>query len=159
MRNVKGTYESFCPDQALRGSIQSAAREAFERYGYRGKDPAVQHRMDASGIGGEGAAAELLLLAALLRDREREPAGHPPVLAAVIAVGEGDGADALRTAALLRAEGIRVRLDSSDADVRFAVLIGETERRLGQVRLKDMADRSERVVDIEEAIYILEKYS
>ncbi|MBB6634117.1 hypothetical protein [Cohnella thailandensis] len=159
MRNVKGTYDSFGPDQALRSSIQSVAREAFERYGYRGNDSAVQHRTDAAGIGGEGSAAELLLLAALLRDRGREPAGRPPVLAAVIAVGDGDGADALRTAALLRAEGIPVRLGPGDADVRFAVLIGETERRLGQVRLKDMADRSERVVDIEEAIYILEKYS
>ncbi|RUS48844.1 histidine--tRNA ligase [Cohnella sp. AR92] len=106
-----------------------------------------------------------------LREREsalqRQPAAP---LAAVIPIGVSATADALRTAALLRAEGIRASLDTSGrklkrslgsasaAGARFAILIGEEEREQGKVLLKDMANQTERLADVEEAIYIVSKY-
>ncbi|THF74136.1 hypothetical protein [Cohnella fermenti] len=123
-------------EQGLRGSIQAIMR-------------------------GEEATPELLLLDALLRAGKESPAPatRQAALATVIAASDDDGADALLAAGLLRAEGIRVSLGADQDGVRFAVLIGGEERRLGQVCLTDLTDNSRRAVGIEEAIYILEKYS
>lgn len=104
---------------------------------------------------------------AILRDR---PAAMPPAAPPVPVIAIGDAvAETLRTAALLRAEGIRATVETggrklkkalaaaSESGARFAILIGETEKELGQVVLKDMADRTERTVDVEEAIHVLAK--
>lgn len=104
---------------------------------------------------------------AILRDR---PAAMPPAVPPVPVIAIGDAvAETLRTAALLRAEGIRATVETggrklkkalaaaSESGARFAILIGETEKELGQVVLKDMADRTERTLDVEEAIHVLTK--
>ncbi|WP_054026123.1 histidine--tRNA ligase [Bacillus sp. FJAT-28004] len=80
-------------------------------------------------------------------------------------------AELLQTAADLRASGIRVKLDSSgrklknilasvaSSGIRYALLVGESEWKAGLVRLKDMEERVEREMSIDEAIYILENVS
>ncbi|OMF19299.1 histidine--tRNA ligase [Paenibacillus sp. FSL H8-0548] len=73
----------------------------------------------------------------------------------------------LQTAAELRAAGLRVRLDTSgrklknilasvsDSGIRYALLLGESEWKEGLVRLKDMEERTEQNLCIDEVIYRL----
>jgi histidyl-tRNA synthetase len=80
-------------------------------------------------------------------------------------------AEMLQAAAELRASGIRVKLDTSGrklknilasvagSGIRYALLLGETEWKTGMVRLKDMDERTEREVSLDEAIYVLENRS
>ncbi|KRE47954.1 histidine--tRNA ligase [Paenibacillus sp. Soil522] len=101
---------------------------------------------------------------ALLENRTAEAAAASVVL---IPVGVS-AADMLQTAAELRASGIRVKLDTSGrklknilasaagSGIRYALLLGETEWKAGRVRLKDMEERIEREVSVDEAIYVIE---
>ena len=73
----------------------------------------------------------------------------------------------LTAASRLRECGIRTRTDTSGRKasqiageysakgIRYALLIGESEAALGQVRLKDMAEQTEFVVPIEEAVSLI----
>ncbi|MDQ8734935.1 His/Gly/Thr/Pro-type tRNA ligase C-terminal domain-containing protein [Paenibacillus sp. LHD-38] len=75
----------------------------------------------------------------------------------------------LQTADELRANGVRVKLDTSGrklenilaslsgSGIRYALLVGETEWKAGRVRLKDMEERLEREVSVDEAIFVIEK--
>ncbi|GMK41135.1 histidine--tRNA ligase 1 [Paenibacillus sp. CCS19] len=99
--------------------------------------------------------------------RERlAPVETPPVI--VVPIG-GMSAEALRTANAIRACGIRTRLSptgrkvgkalasAASAGCRFAVLIGEDEAQSDMVQLKDMIDRTEERLPVEEAIYRIER--
>lgn len=100
---------------------------------------------------------------ALLENRATEAAA---AAVALIPVGVS-AAEMLQTAAELRASGIRVKLDTSgrklknilasaaSSGIRYALLLGETEWQAGRVRLKDMEERTEREVSVDEAIYLL----
>lgn len=98
---------------------------------------------------------------ALLEERAYEVVPAPVVL---IPVGVS-AVELLQTAAELRAAGLRVRLDTSgrklknilaslaSSGIRYAVLVGETEWKAGMVRLKDMEERVERNVSMDELLY------
>ncbi|MNI60964.1 Histidine--tRNA ligase [compost metagenome] len=70
-------------------------------------------------------------------------------------------------AAELRRAGIRISVDTgvrklkktlataSAKGIRYCLLIGESEAALGKLRLKDMAEQSEQLVTIEEAVTLL----
>ncbi|MEV5029078.1 histidine--tRNA ligase [Paenibacillus sp. LPE1-1-1.1] len=102
---------------------------------------------------------------ALLGERSAEAAAAPVVL---IPIGV-TAAELLQTAAELRASGIRVKLDTSgrklknilasvsSSGARYALLAGETEWKSGKLRLKDLEERTEREVGVDEAIYWIEK--
>ncbi len=102
-------------------------------------------------------------IAALLETR---PAVIHAASVAVVSIGDSAG-EALQAAAELRRCGIRAALDTSgrklaktlaaasDKGVPFVLLVGEDERQRGNVRLKDMRDRSETEMPLEEAIHIL----
>lgn len=110
-----------------------------------------------------GLSFGLEAIAALLESR---PVAAPAASVAVVAVGDTAG-DALRAAAELRRGGIRAALDTSgrklaktlaaasDKGIPFVLLVGEDERRRGTVRLKDMRDRSETGLTMEEALHVL----
>lgn len=104
---------------------------------------------------------------ALLGDRPVQPAA-----ASVIVVPIGDTKpQALMTAGQLRAEGIRVSVETgsrklkkvlaaaSAKGIRYVILIGEDEVSQGLVRLKDMHEQSEVAVCAQEAIYLITKQS
>lgn len=105
-------------------------------------------------------------IAELLKDRELAVA-RPA--AAVIPIGQDTMPLAIQAAALLRASGIRTSMELSgrklkkalaaaDArSIRFAVLIGSEEAAQGLVRLKDMADRTETAIPLDQAIMIIGK--
>ncbi|XEC94175.1 histidine--tRNA ligase [Paenibacillus tarimensis] len=77
--------------------------------------------------------------------------------------------DVLNIAAELRACGIRTGMDTSGRKlkrslaaasiqgIRFVLLAGEDEVRLGKVRLKDMEEMTESVLTVQEAIYRIER--
>ncbi|WP_317618432.1 histidine--tRNA ligase [Paenibacillus sp. PL91] len=104
---------------------------------------------------------------ALLQNRTTEA---PSASVMLIPVGV-TAAEMLQTAAELRASGIRVKLDTSGrklknilasvagSGIRYALLLGETEWKAGLVRLKDMDERTERELSLDEAIYVLENIS
>ncbi|MNT87526.1 histidyl-tRNA synthetase [compost metagenome] len=81
----------------------------------------------------------------------------------VIPIGD-TVAEVLKSAALLRANGIRTSMDTSgrklkkslaaasSRGIRYVMLIGENEASLGQVRLKDMTGMTETVLTLDEAI-------
>ncbi|NIK78222.1 histidyl-tRNA synthetase [Paenibacillus castaneae] len=76
--------------------------------------------------------------------------------------------EVLQTAALLRENGLRAKLDTSgrklknilatvsSSGIRYVLLLGESEWKAGMVRLKDMEERTEREVTLDEAIYLME---
>ncbi|AIQ66144.1 histidyl-tRNA synthetase [Paenibacillus stellifer] len=84
----------------------------------------------------------------------------------VIPIGD-TVAEVLKSAALLRANGIRTSMDTSgrklkkslaaasSRGIRYVMLIGENEASLGQVRLKDMTGMTETVLTLDEAITII----
>jgi ATP phosphoribosyltransferase regulatory subunit len=84
--------------------------------------------------------------------------------ALVIPVGEESMAYALRVARSLRESGAQVELDVSGHGVgsglkqatrrriRLALIVGEDEQRTGNVTLRDLETREERVASLEEAI-------
>ncbi|MDF2670156.1 MAG: histidyl-tRNA synthetase [Paenibacillus sp.] len=86
----------------------------------------------------------------------------------VISIGETI-AEVLAISAKLRAEGFRTRTETSgrklkkslaaaaSKEIRFILLVGEDESKLGKVRLKDMSMNTESVVTVQEAIHILSK--
>ncbi|BFH66876.1 MAG: histidine--tRNA ligase [Paenibacillus dendritiformis] len=98
----------------------------------------------------------------------RRPAERTRASAVVIPIGD-TLAQALRTAAALRANGIRTSLDTSGRKlrkslasaasqrIRFVLLIGESEAAIGAIRLKDMAEQTEAVITVEEAIWQIER--
>ncbi len=104
----------------------------------------------------------------LLRNRTASmPAANntsPPVV--IIPIGHTIPS-VLTAAFKLRESGIRTRTDTSGRKlrkslasisakgIRYALLIGESEAALGQVRLKDMAEQAEFVVPIEEAVSLI----
>nr|WP_114380618.1 histidine--tRNA ligase [Paenibacillus prosopidis] len=75
--------------------------------------------------------------------------------------------EVLQTAAALRANGVRARLDTSgrklknilasvsSSGIRYVLLLGESEWKAGKVRLKDMEERTEIEVSMDEAIYLI----
>ena len=77
--------------------------------------------------------------------------------------------DALKAAAALRNRGIRTRVEvtgrklrkslasASSKGIRFVVLIGETEAAAEKLRVKDMAEMTESLVGIEEAIELIQR--
>lgn len=102
---------------------------------------------------------------ALLEERKAETASAS---ASIVLIPIGvTAAELLQTAAELRAGGIRVKMDTSgrklknilasvaNSGIRYALLVGDTEWRVGLVRLKDMEERLEREMSIDEVIYIL----
>ncbi|REE67582.1 histidyl-tRNA synthetase [Paenibacillus taihuensis] len=76
--------------------------------------------------------------------------------------------EALKVAAELRNAGIRTRVDTtkrklkkslasaSAKGIAYVILIGESEAQAGKLRLKDMNEMSETVVEVEEALYLLQ---
>lgn len=100
--------------------------------------------------------------------REEEARVDAPA-AIVLPVGEEAVSAAAQAAVELRQNGICTRVDYSgrklgkalaavsSSGIRYAVLIGPEEIALQQVRLKDLADRTEVTVPLDEAIYIIEK--
>lgn len=119
-------------------------------------------REDAE-YGAAGLSLGMESIMALLENRAAETAKASVVL---IPVGL-TAAELLQSAAELRAGGIRVKLDTSgrklknilasvaNSGVRYALLLGETEWNSGLVRLKDMDERIERVMSMDEAIYVI----
>ena len=113
--------------------------------------------------GAAGLSLGMESIMTLLENRAAETAKASVVL---IPVGV-TAAELLQTAAELRASGIRVKLDTSgrklknilasvaNSGVRYALLLEETEWKAGLVRLKDMDERIEREISIDEAIYVL----
>lgn len=101
----------------------------------------------------------------LLKNR---PAEAPGALACVIPIGD-TVAEVLHAAALLRKDSIRTRIDTSGRKlkkslaaasaqgIRYVILIGENEAALGNVLLKDMDDKTELVLTIQESINIIYK--
>jgi histidyl-tRNA synthetase len=98
---------------------------------------------------------------ALLENRYIETAA-----ASVVVVPLGvTASEVLQTASALRANGIRTKLDTSgrkltnklasvsSSGIRYVLLLGESEWKAGKVRLKDMVERTELEVSIDEAIY------
>ena len=118
---------------------------------------------DDAEYGAAGLSFGMESIMALLENRAAEAEGAAVVL---IPVGVS-AAEMLQTAAELRASGIRVKLDTSgrklknilasvaSSGIRYALLLGETEWQAGRVRLKDMEERIEREVSVDEAIYLL----
>nr|WP_238535362.1 His/Gly/Thr/Pro-type tRNA ligase C-terminal domain-containing protein [Paenibacillus dendritiformis] len=98
----------------------------------------------------------------------RRPAERTRASAVVISIGD-TLPEVLRTAAALRASGIRTSLDISGRKlkralasaasqrIRFVLLIGESEAAIGAIRLKDMAEQTETVVTVEEAMWHIER--
>ncbi|HTG68949.1 MAG TPA: histidine--tRNA ligase [Candidatus Udaeobacter sp.] len=118
---------------------------------------------DDAEYGAAGLSFGMESIMALLENRAAEAAAASVVL---IPIGVS-AAEMLQTAAELRASGIRVKLDTSgrklknilasvaSSGIRYALLLGETEWQAGRVRLKDMEERIEREVSVDEAIYLL----
>lgn len=100
---------------------------------------------------------------ALLENRTIQRAGASVV---IIPVGV-TAVEVLQTAALFRENGLRVKLDMSGrklknslatisaSGIRYVLLLGENEWKAGKVRLKDMDERTEHEVTLDEAVYIL----
>jgi len=99
---------------------------------------------------------------ALLRNR---PMAGDSAVAAVMVIPIGDTmASALIAAAGLRAANLRTLLDSgkrklkkslaaaSSKGIRYVIMIGEDETRMGKVRIKDMREKTEYILTLEEAI-------
>lgn len=96
----------------------------------------------------------------LIKER---PQPLPQPLAVVMPIGE-TAAAALKTAAAFRSSGIRTAVESNKRKlkkslaavaakgIRYAILIGEDEAKAGKVRIKDMEERTELVVSVQEAI-------
>jgi histidyl-tRNA synthetase len=101
----------------------------------------------------------------MLRDRQI-PALIPQVV--VISIGDTIG-EAVMAASVLRSNGIKTGMEPAGRKlkkalaslesraIRYALLIGEEEVQTGKVRLKDMKEREEYVVPLDEALYLLEK--
>lgn len=99
----------------------------------------------------------------LLENRSIQRAGASVV---IIPVGVS-AVEVLQTAALFRENGLRVKLDMSGrklknslatisaSGIRYVLLLGENEWTAGKVRLKDMDERTEIEVTLDEAVYIL----
>ncbi|WP_237690893.1 His/Gly/Thr/Pro-type tRNA ligase C-terminal domain-containing protein [Paenibacillus caui] len=97
---------------------------------------------------------------------KNRPVQIPGASVVVIPIGESVS-EVLRTAAMLRASGIRTSIDTSrrklkkslaaasSKGIRYVILIGENEERIGKIRLKDMIQKTELVLTIQEAISIL----
>lgn len=89
--------------------------------------------------------------------------------AVVLPVDSGALPAAARAASLLRQNGICTRVDYSGrklakalssiakTGIRYAVLIGPEEIAAEQVRLKDLSDRSEILMPLDKAVYLIEK--
>ena len=103
----------------------------------------------------------------LLRNRaDSKPADTTSLPVVIIPIGDTIPA-VLTAASKLRECGIRTRTDTSGRrlrkslasiaakGIRYALLIGESEAALGQVRLKDMAEKAEFAVSIEEAVSLI----
>lgn len=100
---------------------------------------------------------------ALLENRCIETAAASVV---IVPVGV-TASEMLQTAAALRANGVRAKLDTSgrklknilasvsSCGIRYVMLLGEREWKAGKVRLKDMEEKTEIEVSIDEAIYLL----
>lgn len=98
---------------------------------------------------------------AMLAERETQ-IPQPDVL--MIPIGEDMIAPVLAAAALLRAGGIRTAVEpvgrklkkslaaASVRGIRWVILIGENEAATGQVQLKDMTEKSERLLTPTEAL-------
>ncbi|MFF2479965.1 histidine--tRNA ligase [Paenibacillus sp. NPDC058071] len=103
--------------------------------------------------------------------RERGWAENARPLAAVVPASSGVEAECLAAASAFRAAGIRTRQLTSGrklkrslamlsaSGIRFAILIGTDEARAGKVTLKDMIGMTEETVEVEEAIYRIERWS
>ncbi|MFD0715669.1 histidine--tRNA ligase [Paenibacillus sp. GCM10027626] len=97
---------------------------------------------------------------------ENRPVQTPGALVVVIPIGQ-TVTEVLNTAAMLRASGIRTSIDTSkrklkkslatasSKGIRYVILIGEDEKSVGKVRLKDMIETTEVELTIQEAIGII----
>jgi histidyl-tRNA synthetase len=97
---------------------------------------------------------------------ENRPVQIPGALVVVIPIGE-TVTEVLKSAAILRASGIRTSIETSkrklkkslatasSKGIRYVMLIGESEVSLGKVRLKDMIEMTETVLTIQDAISII----
>jgi histidyl-tRNA synthetase len=104
-------------------------------------------------------------VAELLKSRQQPV---DPAAAVVIPIGN-TVAEGVQAASELRQNGIRTRMEyngrklkkalasAAAGGIRYAVLIGEDEVRLGQVKLKDLTERTEEAMPLEQAIMIIEK--
>ncbi|KRE92196.1 histidine--tRNA ligase [Paenibacillus sp. Soil766] len=97
---------------------------------------------------------------------ESRPAQISSALVVVIPIGE-TVTEVLKTAAKLRASGFRTKTDTSGRKlrkslatassngIRYVILIGENEEKLGKLRLKDMDEQKELVLSIQEVIDLI----
>ncbi|MBP1963365.1 histidine--tRNA ligase [Paenibacillus aceris] len=91
------------------------------------------------------------------------PIQLPQPLVVVISIGE-TSADVLKAAAILRSNGIRTSIETSKRKLKkslataasngipYVILIGEDEAKDGLLRLKDMKEKNEKVVTVQEAV-------
>nr|WP_130616499.1 histidine--tRNA ligase [Cohnella abietis] len=98
---------------------------------------------------------------------KNRPIQLPQPVVVVLPIGETVSV-VLKTAAVLRSNGIRTGLEISKRKlkkslssvaakgIRFVILIGEDEANAGMIRLKDMKEKTEIVVTLEEAIKRIE---
>lgn len=87
----------------------------------------------------------------------------------VLPIGDDTLLAALQVASAFRKAGIRTRVDGSKRKlkkslasaaakgIRYVLLMGEEETKLGQVRLKDMLESTELVIPADQAVMIIEK--
>lgn len=92
----------------------------------------------------------------------------PSALVVVIPIGD-TVSEVLRTAAKLRASGFRTSIDTSgrklrkslatasSKGIRYVILIGENEEKLGKLRLKDMDEQMEFEMSIQEVIELISR--
>jgi len=97
---------------------------------------------------------------------QNRPLRTQGTLVTVIPIGDTI-TEVLKSASILRASGIRTSIDTSkrklkkslatasSKGIRYVILIGENEENLGKVRLKDMAEMTEMVLTIQEAIRVI----
>jgi ATP phosphoribosyltransferase regulatory subunit len=98
------------------------------------------------------------LLLALQKSGSRDAEETPTVNALVVATGKAEHEQCIRAAAALRAAGWSVELDSSERDedsalsyarkhkISCVVSVSESDLKKGQIRVRRLADRDERVV-------------
>lgn len=97
---------------------------------------------------------------------KNRPVQLPSALVVVIPIGE-TVPEVLKTAAKLRTNGFRTSIDisgrklrkslatASSKKIRYVILIGENEEKLGKLRLKDMDEQKELVLSIQEVIDLI----
>ncbi|MGO4495148.1 His/Gly/Thr/Pro-type tRNA ligase C-terminal domain-containing protein [Paenibacillus sp. 2RAB27] len=97
---------------------------------------------------------------------ESRPAQISSALVVVIPIGE-TVTEVPKTAAKLRASGFRTKTDTSgrklrkslatasSKGIRYVILIGKNEEKLGKLRLKDMDEQKELVLSIQEVIDLI----